>query len=360
MSFSLASDLRALPADIAAKFPWHLTSTIPGLYPSVVAAIPTVFAKWEGQALPYMYTDSKGYVTTGTGNLIDPVGTALALPWTNPDGSPTSQADIEAAFNAVKGAYPGVQSTGSQSLTSIRLSPQALDDLMLKTISANQTILLERYSNFATIPADAQLGIHSISWAWGSGFDSVWGDNGVAFKNAIANRDFTSAGQIMSAASQHEESINPGIVPRDQGNLVMFANAAKNKLEPSKLYYPGTVGAPWGTMLLGLAGGVGGFLLGGPVGAAVGAGAVLGGGHVAKAGMPALKLPHISIPGLHIGPVDPKAVQTKLNSLGYTPPLTVDGAIGPLSQTAIMWFQASQGLPQTGQVDSATRKALGV
>jgi len=358
MSFSLASDLRALPANIAAKFPWHLSSSIPGLYPSVVAAIPSVFAKWEGEALPYMYTDSKGYVTTGTGNLIDPVGAALALPWQNPDGSPASQADISAAFDAVKSAYPGTQSTASQSLTSIRLSPQALDDLMLKTIASNQTILAERYPNIASIPADAQLALHSIAWAWGPGFDSVWGGNGTAFKNAIASKDFNSAAQIMESSSQHEESINPGIVPRDQGNLVMFANAAKNKLDPSKLYYPGTYGAPWGTMLLGLAGGVGGFLVGGPVGAAVGAGAVLGGGHVAKAGLP--KMPHVSIPGLHFGPPDPKAVQTALNNAGYQPPLTVDGVIGPLSQAAISWFQASQGLPQTGQVDSATRKALGV
>lgn len=356
MSFSLASDLAALPVGIAAKFPWHLSSSIPGLYPSVVAVIPTVFAKWEGKALPYMYTDSKGYVTTGTGNLIDPVGAALALPWRHGVGGPlASSAEVQAAFDAVKSAYPGVQSTGSQSLSDLRLDPADLDALMLKTIAANQAVLVKEFPNFPRIPADGQLVLHSISWAWGPGFPSVWGDEGAAFKNAIASKDFTTAGQIMRTASAHEESINPGIIPRDQGNLVMFANAAKNKLEPSKLYYPGAAGAPWGTLLLGLAGGVGGFLLGGPVGAAVGAGAVLGGGHVAKAGLPAIK-----IPGLRVGAVDPKAVQAKLNALGYQPPLTVDGDIGPLSQTAIKWFQASKGLPKTGQVDSATRKALGV
>lgn len=354
------SALSTVVADVKAKLPWNLTSSIPGLHPAVVAAIPTVFAKWEGEALPFMYTDSKGYVTTGTGNLIDPVGAALALPWQNPDGSPASQADIEAAFNTVKGAYPGTQSTASAGLTSIRLSPQALDDLMLKTISSNQKVLAGRYPNFASLPADAQLALHSISWAWGPGFDTVWGSNGASFKSAIASKDFKSAAQIMDAASQNEESINPGIIPRDRANDIMFANAAANKLDPSKLYYPGTSGAPWGTLLLALVGGAGGFLLGGPVGAAVGAGALVGGPKVLS------KLPHPSLPGKAYlpvvlrGAVNAQSVQTKLNALGYQPPLTVDGDLGPLSQAAISWFQASKGLPQTGQVDSATRKALGV
>jgi hypothetical protein len=340
------------------------TPSIAGLWPSVTANMQKVFAPWEGNSLNYMYTDSKGYVTTGTGNLIDPVGKALALPWVNLDGSPASPDQITAAFNAVKSAWPGVQSTASASLTSIRLSPQALTDLFFQTVKNNQNILAQRYPNFAKLPADAQLALHSIAWAWGPAFDSVWGSNGVAFKNAIAKKDFRTASTIMKAASAHEESINPGIVPRDVGNALMFSNAAKNKLNPGKLYYPNAHGAiTLGGVLAALAGGVGGFLVGGPIGAAAGAGLVLGGAAVAP------YVPHPSMPTLPgkaflpvvlRGAVNPSAVQTKLNALGYQPPLTVDGDLGPLSQAAIKWFQAGRGLPQTGQVDTATRKALGV
>lgn len=101
-----------------------------------------------------------------------------------------------------------------------------------------------------------------------------------------------------------------------------------------------------------------GAAIGGPPGAAIGAlvGYLVGAGHTPS--IPKPKLP--SIPGLHLGAVDPTSVQSKLNALGYQPALTVDGDLGPLSQAAIKWFQGSKGLPQTGQVDSATRKALGV
>ena len=51
----------------------------------------------------------------------------------------------------------------------------------------------------------------------------------------------------------------------------------------------------------------------------------------------------------------------KLNALGMaSPPLVVDGDIGPLSIAAIKAFQISKRLPVTGTVDAATRKALGV
>jgi len=101
-----------------------------------------------------------------------------------------------------------------------------------------------------------------------------------------------------------------------------------------------------------------GAAVGGPPGAAVGAlaGYLVGAGHVPS--IPKPKLP--SIPGLHFGPPNPQAVQTAINNAGYQPPLTVDGVIGPLSQAGISWFQGQNGLPQTGTVDSATRKALGV
>lgn len=340
--------------------------TIPGEWPSVLANAQQVFAPWEGDALPYMYTDIKGNVTTGTGNMIS-LAQALALPWQNPDGSAASPEQISAAYNAVQSAYPEVKSTASAGLTNIRLSQQALADLFAQHFSGDTKTLQSRYSNYSKLPADAQLALHSIAWAWGPAFDSVWGSNGQAFKDAIAKKDFRTAATVMKAASAHEESINPGIVPRDAGNAVMFANAAKNKLNPGKLYYPNTHGSiTLGGVLGALAGGFGGFLLGGPVGAAVGAGVMLGGAAAAP------YVPHPSLPALPAlpgkallpvalrGAVDPKAVQTKLNALGYQPALTVDGNIGPASTAAIKWFQAGRGLPQTGQVDAATRKALGV
>jgi hypothetical protein len=176
--------------------------------------------------------------------LIDPIGAALALPWKNSDGSSASQQQITDAFNAVKGAWPGVQSTACAPLTDIRLDQDGLNQLMLKTVANNHNYFVGKYPNYTNWPADAQLALHSIGWAWGPGFSGVWGDNGAAFDAAVnaPTPDFATAAQIMQTASQHEESINPGIVPRDAGNLQMFANAASaiaKKGNLAVLYYPG-------------------------------------------------------------------------------------------------------------------------
>jgi GH24 family phage-related lysozyme (muramidase) len=218
--------------------------TAKGIKPSVVLALPQVFGKWEGAGLPYMYTDSKGFVTTGTGNLIDPIGAALSLPWKRPDGSLASQSEITDAWNAVKAAWPGVQSTACASLTTLRLDAQGRAALIKRTLDGYYTYLRGKYPNFDSWPADAQMAVLSISWAWGPGFASVWGANGQAFNAAINAGDFVTAGNIMRTASVHEESVNPGIVPRNAANQVMFANAAnvvRGRKDPDSLYYPTVV-----------------------------------------------------------------------------------------------------------------------
>lgn len=57
---------------------------------------------------------------------------------------------------------------------------------------------------------------------------------------------------------------------------------------------------------------------------------------------------------------DYKAVQTRLNALGASPPLTADGVYGPLSRAAVMAFQKSKGLAVDGIVGPATLGALGI
>lgn len=231
-------------AGVSVKGGGKTGSLVPGVHDSVVTALPAIFGKWEGAGLPFMYTDSKGFVTTGTGNLIDPVGLALALPWKNPDGSLADSGTVQAAWNTVKQAYPGVQSTACASLTSIRLDRAGLNQLLTNTVRQFASYLNSHYPNFASWPADAQMAVLSVSWAWGPGFARVWGGNGAAFDAAVnANPpDFNRAAAIMKTASAHEESINPGIVPRNNANVSMFANAAKvisaAGADVTDLFYP--------------------------------------------------------------------------------------------------------------------------
>jgi hypothetical protein len=221
---------------------------ITGLQQSVIDRLPSVFGQWEGPGLPYPYTDSKGLVTIGTGNLIDPLSSALALPFYMPDGSAASPAQIAADWQRVKSAFPAVQSTACARLTSIRLHADGLDALVMRTIASMWHVICAEMVSAPTWPADAQLGVLSISWAWGSGFPVVWNriggapvGYGDAFKLQVETPDFDLAAAVMLDASRHEETINGGLIPRDRGTVIMMHNAqavVTARGDYSQLWYP--------------------------------------------------------------------------------------------------------------------------
>ena len=53
-----------------------------------------------------------------------------------------------------------------------------------------------------------------------------------------------------------------------------------------------------------------------------------------------------------------KAIQTRINELGYTPKLDTDGWLGPLSKAGILWAQAKVAVVADGQVGPRTMTAL--
>jgi hypothetical protein len=220
---------------------------------SVLAALPSVFGKWEGAGLPYMYTDRKGLVTTWTGNLIDPLSSALALPWKRPDGSLASPAEVAAAWQAVKSAWPGVQSTACRPLTSLRLDADGGAALMRRTVAWDWAVNVREFQDCPNWPSDAQMALLSIDWAWGSGFTRVWGASGDKFRSLVNQvPQFLEASEVFLDFSQGrvqdpdaplggEEKRNPGIIARDQGTMVMFRNAANVAAsggDYSRLWYP--------------------------------------------------------------------------------------------------------------------------
>jgi hypothetical protein len=50
----------------------------------------------------------------------------------------------------------------------------------------------------------------------------------------------------------------------------------------------------------------------------------------------------------HPFPQEVKKLQGRLNKIGFTPPLIVDGDYGPGTAAAVKWYQAKQGIEKTG------------
>lgn len=239
--------------------------TAVGLKQSVIDRLPDIFATWEGRGLPYMYSDVKGIVTCGTGNALFTARAAEALLWRRPDGSPATAPEVDAAYYTVKSAWPGVQSTRCQGLTTLRLDVSALAGLVMRTIAQDWAVLLGQLPGCDAWPADGQLMGLSSSWAWGPGFCSVWDrlpppapgsvpagafvpvpgfGYGSKFRSLLSTPpEFALAAEVMRDASAHEERINPGIVPRDVGEVLMLQNAAAvaaDGADYERLWYPAT------------------------------------------------------------------------------------------------------------------------
>src|SRR5688572_29764143 len=128
-------------------------------------------APLEGEAVPHMYVDVIGLVTVAYGNLIDgsqggaaaPWRPALTLPWRWPDGGLASTEQIKADWKMLK-AHEAVLRRRSLAVqakyTNVRLTAEACRALAFETLDTMARHLARaHFQDFATYPADAQLGI---------------------------------------------------------------------------------------------------------------------------------------------------------------------------------------------------------
>ena len=202
----------------------------------------------------HMYLDVKGLVTTGVGNLIDPVGQALVLPFRWKDQASNakravlaSQQEIMEEWNSIKNNFE-LASKGHRAckgLTRLELSDESIDQLIKKRLASNEAFL-KKHKSFAAFdewPADAQLGLMSMAWAAGANLEKTF----PKFSAACGSMDFEAAAERCKLREQG----NAGVIPRNRANQHLFRNAAAVLAgEPdgfyvrATLYYPQTILKP--------------------------------------------------------------------------------------------------------------------
>lgn len=191
-------------------------------------------APMEG-VVPWMYSDVKGLVTTAVGNLIDPMGLAMPLPWRRPNGTPASSEEVAAEWLRVKSdsnaAKLGHRYT--QRLTALRLTDEGVRELLHRKLDENDAALRRYYPDFEVWPADAQLATHSMAWACGPAFGEPGPRRFPRLAAALRAQDWRRA----AAECRMDETGNPGLVPRNKANRVLYTNAAMAP-DPALLYWP--------------------------------------------------------------------------------------------------------------------------
>jgi len=217
------------------------------MFAATQQSFPAFSTKFEGR-IPFMYLDIKGLVTVGVGNLVDPVEEAQALPFRfknrpgiNARGSPATPDQIAAEWRALKSdlslAARGYKAC--EPITQLDLSDEAIDSLILKRLTQNESFLERQqwFESFGSWPADAQMGLLSMAWAMGPAGPG----NFPRFRAACQKLDFRTA----AAQCKMNETGNPGLIPRNQANFTLFSNAAivlageaEGAFQRSNLYYP--------------------------------------------------------------------------------------------------------------------------
>jgi GH24 family phage-related lysozyme (muramidase) len=172
----------------------------------------------EGR-VAYMYLDIKELITTGVGNLIDPVAAALDLPW-KIEGRLATKDEIQRDWEALKARRELAKRHHkfAAEVTRVRLEPADIDALVLGKLKANERFLKKAFPEWDQFPADAQLGICSMAWALGAGFSKTFKN----FARAANQQDWEAA----KTACKIKSDDNPGIVPRNAENERCFVNAA--------------------------------------------------------------------------------------------------------------------------------------
>lgn len=138
------------------------------IHPDVVAGWIDFNKPLEGR-YSHAYRDVLGLVTVGVGNLCDPIGLALALPWQHPDGTPATRDEVAADWHRVKALPAGMVAWRYAGSHPLVLSDEAIDALVMRQLHANAAILAAFFPDFATYPAPAQQALLSMAWACGAG-----------------------------------------------------------------------------------------------------------------------------------------------------------------------------------------------
>jgi len=201
------------------------------MHASVRAAAERFLGKFEGLRLPYMYLDHRVdrktgkklecLVTCATGNLIDPIASALVLPWRRRDGGLATNEEKAACWHLVKARQDmtagGGVAYGKLPGNTLRLDVDAMTALFFRRLDGDAVHLRKRFPDYEEWPADAQLAVHSMAWALGPAWDEAeW----PKFTAALRRQDW------MTCSEQCDISSIPNTKEgRNAADMALFLNA---------------------------------------------------------------------------------------------------------------------------------------
>ena len=144
---------------------------------------------FEG-SVPWMYLDSRGYVTVGVGDMLPNVASAQALAFVDEAGTASIGGDISADFLRVAALEPNLRPAAYRSPS----SPQLPQDVIASGLRAQlidfENDLSGRLGNYASFPDPAKLGLLDMIFNLG---ESKLFNGFPTFIRYVGNTDWANA-----------------------------------------------------------------------------------------------------------------------------------------------------------------------
>jgi GH24 family phage-related lysozyme (muramidase) len=110
-------------------------------------------------AVPWMYLDTRGFVTAGIGQMLPDVASAQILAFLDPGGAPATPDAIHADFLRVQAIAPGQDYHHYRAPTSPTLGEAVMTSMLATVIAANDAILRTRLTDYDGFPDPAKLAL---------------------------------------------------------------------------------------------------------------------------------------------------------------------------------------------------------
>jgi len=165
--------------------------------------------------VPWMYLDTRGYVTIGVGNLVPNVEAACGLPlWNHAAERLATTAEIVRSFVAVQSMRSGMVSSNYRLTPRLELSTDDIDVLLIQRIRGEFLPGLEHlFHGFSAFPGPARSALMDMAFNLGLGREATaehraTGLRGFSrLRTAVAIRDWArAAGECQRSSSRPERN----------------------------------------------------------------------------------------------------------------------------------------------------------
>jgi len=144
---------------------------------------------FEG-TVPWMYLDTKGFVTVGVGEMLANAPKAQTLAFVDRAGQPSTQDAILAEFNRVSQLFPAKTAGFYRSTTSPVLPHTAIDTRLMNHLNFFDRQLAGRFPVYADFPDSAKLGL--LDMIYNLGAAKLFGTFS-HFMSCVDNQDWLGA-----------------------------------------------------------------------------------------------------------------------------------------------------------------------